>query len=202
MNSSSISRFLPIALLVFVFGCAKAPVEMVDQASQSLQNAQDVQADAYVPELYLAAADSFAAAQAEIELQNAKSAFSRNYDRAEALLTFTVQTADSAVASTDEAKEAMIASNEVLFQQAEAAVTEAMALMGKAPKGKDGLIALASIREDLTLTSNSVAEARAAQAEGNILEARDMAQSALNRANELMGELNSAIESARGGRRS
>ena len=198
---------LSVYTLVFVSvvalaGCAKAPVQSVDQAMTSIQLASEAEANYYVPELYQAAVDSFAAAEAEIAVQDARNAIMRNYDRAEALLTFATQTADSAVASAAEAKNQMAADNEILFQQADAAIAQVQEMMGRAPRGKDGVFALASIGTDLTATTSTVLEARAAQAEGRIYEARELAQSALDRANALVAELDSAIQSVQPGRRS
>ena len=81
----------------------------------------------------------------------------------------------------------------VLFNEADAAVARALDLMGRAPRGKDGVMALASIREDMDLVATSVEAARVAQTAGRIFEARDRAQSALNQANEIIAELNAAI---------
>lgn len=190
-----------VAIALFAGACAKPPTEAVDAARAALDAAQVNEADRYVSDMYLAAADSFSLAQTEIETQNAKNALTRNYDRAAALLAFVSETAAQAQTQVATAKEAVRVSNEELFVQVDAAIAQANELLSKAPRGKDGAVALASIREDVVLTGGSIEEARAAQAAGDFLRARDVAQSAFERANGLIEELNTAI-AAVGGRRS
>ncbi|MBO6574131.1 MAG: hypothetical protein JJ896_01845 [Rhodothermales bacterium] len=193
---------LTLITILGIAGCAKAPVDTLDQAQASLQAAQDAEANLYLVDMYQAAADSFAAAEAEIAIQDARNAIVRNYDRVESLLAFVIQTADSSASGAAVAKEMMAAENEVLFQEVETAIAEVNQLMGMAPRGKDGVFALASIRTDLTATSATLVEARTAQENGNVHEARQLAQSVMDRAAELKAELETAIQSANPGRRS
>ena len=201
MKTTSLYILVVLSFLVLT-GCATAPVETVVRANESLDAATEAEGHLYLPELFQAAADSIAAAEAEIAIQDARTSVVRNYDRAEAQLAFAIHSADSAAAAVPAVKEAMALANEALFLEAEAAVAQALALMNQAPRGKDGVMALASIREDLTLTTGSVQAARAAQAEGKIFEARDLAQSALDRAQSITGELGAAIQAASPTRRS
>ncbi len=187
---------LVVAVALSIGACAKPPVEALDAARAALDAAQAAEADRYVNDLYLAAADSFSLAQTEIETQNAKSAFTRNYDRAAALLAFVSETAATAQTQVAERKEAVRVANETLFTDVDAAIVSANDLMKKAPRGKDGAAALAQIRSDLDLVGPALEEARAAQAAGDFIRARDVAQSALDRVNGLIGELNTAIEAA------
>lgn len=188
---------LVVAVALSVGACAKPPVEALEAARVSLDAAQAGEADRYVSDLYLAAADSFSLAQTEIETQNAKSAFTRNYDHASSLLTYVSETAAAAQAQVAERKEAVRVANETLFTEVDAAIASANDLMKKAPRGKDGAAALAQIRADLDLVGPAVEEARAAQAAGDFIRARDVAQSAIERVNGLIAELNTAIEAAR-----
>ena len=188
---------LVVAVALSVGACAKPPVEALEAARVALDAAQVGEADRYVSDLYLAAADSFSLAQTEIETQNAKSAFTRNYDHASSLLTYVSETAAAAQAQVAERKEAVRVANEALFTEVDAAIVSANDLMKKAPRGKDGAAALAQIRADLDLVGPAVEEARAAQAAGDFIRARDVAQSAIERVNGLIAELNTAIEAAK-----
>lgn len=188
---------LVVAVALSVGACAKPPVEALEAARVALDAAQAGEADRYVSDLYLAAADSFSLAQTEIETQNAKSAFTRNYDHAAALLAYVSETAAAAQAQVAERKEAVRVANETLFTEVDAAIASANDLMKKAPRGKDGAAALAQIRADLDLVAPALEEARAAQAAGDFIRARDVAQSAIERVNGLIAELNTAIEAAK-----
>lgn len=191
------TRFHPtliLAALLLVPACAKVPAEQVVAARDALTAARDAEADLYVADLYAAVADSFAAAEAEIETQNAKSIFTRSFDRAETLLAYVTENAAVAAGRVAEQKEILRVENEALFAEADAMLLRVNELMAQAPRGKDGMVALASIREDATLTGASVEEARAAQAAGDYLRAGAVAQAALEKAESLVGELQHAIE--------
>ena len=180
-------------LTATIVGCAKPPQEEVTAAQTALTAAEEVEADLYVTDLYQAAQDSFAVAQTEIEAQQAKSALSRDYDRAAHLLTYVQETATEAAAQVETRKEEMRVANETLFEQAEAAIVQAQTLISQAPRGKDGAVVLVAIQDDAGTASQSLADARVAQAEGDFIHANDLAQAALDKANALVSELEAAV---------
>lgn len=174
-------------------GCQAPPQEDLTAAQTALATADEAEADLYVADLYVAAQDSFAAAQAEIETQNGASQFSRDYARAQSLLQFVATTATQAQAEVETRKAAMIAETDTLILQAEEAVAQAQALMAQAPTGKDGALALVAIGEDAGTAASTLEEAKAAQAAGDIARAHDLAKAALDQATVLVGELNGAM---------
>ena len=182
-----------LALSATFYGCAKPPQEKVESAQAALATAEAAEADLYVADLYASAQDSFAAAQAEIEAQNAKSSFARSYDRAERQLTYVEQTAQEAQVQVESRKAQLRTDNETLFQQVDQALTRAQELVAQAPRGKDGAIALASIQEDTGSAAKLLGDARAAQVSGDYAEAKELAQAALGQANGLISELEAAI---------
>lgn len=197
MKKNLLSILLAAAVLTVPFyGCAEPPQEELETAEAALATADAAEADLYVADLFDAARDSFAAAQAEIEAQNAKSTFARSYDRAESQLSYVQQTATEAQAQVEARKATLRTDNEALFQQVEQALARAQELVAQAPRGKDGAIALASIQEDTGSAAQGLNEARAAQASGNYAEAKDRAQAALEQANSLISELEAAIAQA------
>jgi hypothetical protein len=190
---------IPVFMLLFVSAvlfaaCAKAPEQALTTSRDALTAARDAGADQYVPELYVAAADSFAAAEAEIETQNARNAFSRDYDRAEALLAFVTESAQVAQTRVSDQKEIVRTENEALFATVDSTLARVADLMTQAPVGKDGNVALASIREDATLAGSSLAAARAAQEAGDSIRANAIAEAALEKGQALAAELVRAIE--------
>lgn len=181
-----------VGALLFT-GCAKPPQDGLTNAQAALDAASDVEADLYVSDLYLAAADSFAAAQAEIEAQNAKNSFTRNYDRAEQLLAAAQQTATEAQSQVEMRKEALRVANDTLFADVDEALVTTQTLLAQAPKGKDGAVALVSIMDDSQTAAQMLNDARTAQAAGDYAEANTLAQTALQKANALIDELQTAI---------
>lgn len=197
MKSLSWGSMLVVGLLLA--GCASAPTEQLKAAQQALQAADSAEADVYVADLYRAAQDSLAAAQVEIEAQNARFALSRDYKRAEQLLQFVTEMAQQAVVQVADRKEALRTEAEALIAEARKALMQTHELLGRAPRGKEGAIALVSIREDATSTENLLNEAEAALARGDIFQAHQLAQQARDRATGLVNELNAAIAKTRPG---
>lgn len=171
MKSLSWGSMLVVGLLLA--GCASAPTEQLKAAQQALQAADSAEADVYVADLYRAAQDSLAAAQVEIEAQNARFALSRDYKRAEQLLQFVTEMAQQAVVQVADRKEALRTEAEALIAEARKALMQTHELLGRAPRGKEGAIALVSIREDATSTENLLNEAEAALARGDIFQAHN-----------------------------
>ncbi|QXD15281.1 DUF4398 domain-containing protein [Rhodocaloribacter litoris] len=196
------NRFQALAglflLAVVLTGCAQVPQQQLDTAQAALQAAAEAEANLYVADLYQALQDSLAAAQTEIETQKSRFALTRDYSRAERLLQFVTQTAAEAQAATQ--KEAMRAEAERLIAEARQALTQVQDLLAKAPRGKEGTMALVSIQTDRNNASQTLDQATTALENGKILEARDLAATALEKANLLIQELNTAIAKQAGTR--
>ena len=177
----------------FLTGCASAPSEQVTAAEEALRSAETAEANIYVTDLYTAAHDSFAAAQAEIEHQNGQFALSRDYDRAEQLLRYVTETASTAATQVEERKTAMRADTEALIAQAQEALVTAEDLLAQAPRGKEGAAALVSITADTGTAQTTLNDAILALQQGDIATAHQQAQAALDKANSLVQELTNAI---------
>lgn len=182
-----------LGLALFLTSCAKAPQEEVDQANQALQAAREAEADKYAAEQFNAAQDSLDAATAEIESQNSKMAFTRNYDEAKRLLASATSNAQAAADASGSNKNQARVEAEELIAQAQATVAEAKGLITKAPKGKEGKAALEQIQADLSSVETLITEASDALNAGDFFTAREKARTASDRANALSQELKDAI---------
>lgn len=168
MKTRSSSILSAIALL-FIIGCQQAPQEQLDAARAALMQADSVEADLYVSELYVAALDSFNAAQSEIEAEDAKSGFSRDYGNASELLAYTQQTAADAAAQVEERKEAVRVEADSLISLAQAALAA-----NPAPTA-------AAVTDTSTPSVTAlVNDAIAARDAGDYKAARDLAQAAVD----------------------
>lgn len=182
-----------------IAGCASAPTQQLEAAQQALQAADSAEADVYVSDLYRAAQDSLAAAQVEIEAQNARFALTRNYERAERLLQFVAETARQAMEQVAQKKEEMRVEADTLLAEARRALEQTNELLKRAPRGKEGAVALVSIREDASSVEGQINEAAAALQSGDIFRAHQLAQQARDKAVGLVEELNAAIAKTRPG---
>lgn len=182
---------LTVALLT---GCAKVPQEAIDSTSVMIEDAQTQEADVFAPEMFSAARDSFEAAQTEIELQNGKFALTRNYEAAERMLASAGQLAREATEAGVIRKQEMRAEAETMLIQAKETAAEAQLLLTKAPRGKEGRIALVAIGSDVDSLSTMFVEVEELLQQGNVKAAHDRVQATLSRAQGLTEELRQAID--------
>lgn len=194
----NLAKLAMLSLALTVAGCAKPPQDQVTATLTALNLADDAGADLYVLDMYQASQDSFAAAQVEIEVQNAKNVLTRDYSRAEAMLTYAQNTAVEAESVVTERKEALRMENEALFTSLDETLVTIDMLMTQAPRGKDGAMALAAIRDDANLVRQALVEARAQQAEGEYMMANQTVKQAADKAAMLKTELETAITRVQG----
>ncbi len=182
-----------ILMLALVSGCAKAPQEAVDAAKAALETAKQAEADRYLADEFKAAQDSLNAALAEIETQNSKFALTRNYDKAAKLLEAATTLANSANANVAAKKDAVKAEAQQLLTDLQTALTDAKALLKKAPKGKEGREALEAIKGELATVETSLTEAPALIDSGDFMTAKDKLTAWYQKVQQIIEELNQAI---------
>ena len=182
-----------VVLLILVVGCAKAPQQEVDAANAALTLAKESEADRYLADEFKAAQDSLNAALAEIETQNSKFALGRNYNRAKALLASATEMFNLANSKVAARKEEVKAEGQQLVLDLQAALSEAKALLKKAPKGKEGREVLQAIQNDLTTVETSLGEVTTLMDNGDFLGAKDKLSAGLNKVKSIIEELNQAI---------
>lgn len=187
-----------VLMLVFVSGCAKAPQQAVDAANAALAAAKQAEADRYLADEFKAAQDSLNAALTEIETQNSKFALTRNYDKAAKLLEAATSLFNTAGTNVAAKKEEVKAEAEKLVTDLQTGLTDAKALLKKAPKGKEGREALEAIQSELTTVETSLAEVTTLLTNGDFLSAKDKLTAGLQKVTQIIDELNQAIAKKRG----
>jgi len=154
---------LSAAAFITFTGCQQAPNSEFEAARTALQRADSVEADVYLADVYSAALDSLNAAQIEIETQNAASSFSREYSHARELLAFSFQTAQTAEAGVDAAREEMRAEADSLISVVQQAIATSPVI-----QTEDGAPSVVTLLND----------AVRARDEGDYKTARDLSQAA------------------------
>jgi len=191
LSCMTIIAGLALTLLV---GCAKPPQQELDVAKAAYETARKAEADRYVTNEFTMAQDSLNVAITEIETQNSKSAFSRNYSRAKELLEFATTTFTSATQQVEVRKSQVQAEVQSLLTKATADITEAKQLIKIAPKGKEGKAALEAIQSELSITEASLQEVTILLDNGDYLTARDKVTATTEKILSLKEELKLAIE--------
>ena len=188
--SSKLSMFFLIAAILsfMVWGCGgEVPQQEIDNAKAAVESAKNAGADQYVPDKFNEAKRKLDNALAEVDKQ--KDAMFGSFDDAKVMLTEASELAKAAEEAVPAKKEEVKAQAEELIAQIPAAVKETKKMMYKAPRGKEGRAALKMIKEELKTAEASVSEAQAALDNGEYLQARNAAQSILDKIKSLQSEL-------------
>ena len=146
MNSRS--TMLPVlCALLMLTACAKPPTEQIVAAEKAVSDAQQNGASTYVADEYAKVQGTLAALKKEVSDQDGKLAIFRDYGKVEQLAVAAKSEAErlkaEATKKKDEAKAAALQAQQV----AQEAVAATLALVAKAPTGKDRA-ALESIKAD------------------------------------------------------
>jgi len=182
------------AMAAALSSCAKAPQAEFDSANAKLEEARQAEAEKYAQMEFAAARDTLNAAQREIEAQNGKFALFRKYTHAKELIASAETQAVAAKQAAIDGKERAKNEADQLILQAQAAIDSANVLVGKAPKGKETRADLELIKSDLQGAQTSLEDAKASFGREEYLEAKAKAQAVVDKSNQLIAEVNAAIE--------
>ncbi|NLU38698.1 MAG: hypothetical protein GXX78_07390 [Bacteroidales bacterium] len=186
----SLSAF---AIAMFVLsGCAKVPQVEIDNANLAIQEAQAAGADIYVPEAYSALQDSFNVANESIEAK--KSKLFKSYKKEKAQLVNVVALGSDVKAKTEARINELKAEIQNTLASVGTLVEECNALVGQAPRGKEGSTALMAIKADIATIQTSVAEVQAAVGTESFIATLDKAKAVREQAASIKAELESVIE--------
>src|SRR4030067_1403959 len=133
-----LSKYLVVALaltlMVMLAACAKQPTQEMDAAKAAVDSAIAAGGDKYAKEEVKGLNDELTAAMDEVKVQDGK--FFKNYDKAKEILAKVKASADSLTAEIPARKEKAKADAQAAIDAAKTAVTDAKAMLAKAPKGK------------------------------------------------------------------
>lgn len=194
MKSKSLLLIVFVAIFaLLLMSCAKAPQEKVDAAKAAIEAARAVEAHRYLPDEFNAAEDALKEALAEIEVQNGKFAFTRNYDKAAQGLDAAKSLAEAVTAKVDARKEEVKGEANALLGNLTTALEDAKKLLKRAPRGKGEKEAVQMIENDLNAVERSLTDINNQFNRGDFLGAKEKAQAGLTRVNSLINELQTAI---------
>lgn len=146
MNSRS--TMLPVlCALLMLTACAKPPTEQIAAAEKAVSDAQQSGASTYVADEYAKVQGTLAALKKEVSDQDGKLAIFRDYGKVEQLAVAAKSDAERLKEEATKKKEDAKAAALQAQQVAQEAVAATLALVSKAPTGKDRA-ALESIKAD------------------------------------------------------
>ncbi len=172
-----------LACLALSSGCVRPPEIVIEDAKTSLRRARDAQAKLYAPEAYQSAEETMAKGLAEIDIQKHKTVFSRSYGKAAVLLMKAMKLADRATTRAREQRQETKAEAETLVNDAHQALNVARdAVEVIAGKGE----IRSALQDRVASTGKLLSRAENDLAHGKYLAARDEAENASARANEII----------------
>ena len=184
-----------IAMVAFLSSCGKVPQEKIDAVNAAIAAAQTAEAAVYVPAEFTAVQDSMKAIMAEVEVQNGK--LFKKFGPVTVKLDATLAAANQVAANAAVKKEEVKKEVETLMTGIKATITENVALMKKAPRGKEGAAVLEQIKTEMATIEASVTEAQGLYDKGAFMDASNKIKAANERAVAINTELKEAIAKVR-----
>jgi len=188
-----------LAVLVAAFvliGCAKPPTEEMNATKASVDALMAAGAETYTPELAAEVKGEFDAAMAEVKLQDEKTF--KSYGKAKEMLAAVKTKAEGSVATVEAKKEETKQQAMTAQQAAQAAVTEAAALVKKAPRGKGTTEDIEALKADVAGLEESLPEVQQMLDAGDYMAALEKATSIEQKAKEVSEQITAAIEKTKG----
>jgi hypothetical protein len=182
-----------VFVVILMVGCAKPPQDSINSAMAAMDAAKPL-ASEYAPSSLQAAADAQAALDAELKAQQDKFALFRSYKKTDELVADLKAKSDKAAA--DAAAGQAQAKNDATTAIAAAttAVTDAKAMLEKAPKGKGTAADLEAMKADLTAADSTINDANTAMSAAKYKDAKAKADAAAASAASVVSQIQAAME--------
>lgn len=187
-------KYVALSLIVMVafVGCSKQPTAEIDAAKAAVDAVIAEGAEKYAPEDAKKLNDDLAAAMNEIQAQDGK--FLKSYSNAAGMLakvkTDAEQLKTGLGAKKEEAKNNAMAAQDA----AKTAVSEALALLAKAPKGKGSKADLEAMKADIKGLEESLPEVQTLIETEDYANASGKATAIKDKAAEVSEQIKMAIE--------
>lgn len=150
---------LPFIIVAFLTGCGKPPTQEIQDTKAAVDVLKQEGLGKYSPEDEKKLDDALAAAMNEVNAQDKKTF--KNYDNAKKMLADVKRQAETLKAELPAKKESAKQNALSAQEAAKTAVSEAKALLAKAPKGKGTAADIEVLRGDVKGLEDSLAEVQA-----------------------------------------
>ena len=195
MKNKVLMGLAAIAMVAVLSSCGKKPQVEIDATTAAIEAAKTAEAAVYVPAEFAAVQDSMTAIMADIAAQESK--LFKKFGPAKLKLAETLTAANKVAADAAVKKEEVKKEVETLMTEIKAVIEENVALMKKAPRGKEGAAVLEQIKTEMATIEASVAEAQGLYDKGAYMDADNKVKAAKERAVGINTELKEAIAKVR-----
>ncbi len=199
MRLSLMAAFCVAASLIFS-GCASAPTQEINATKAAITAAQSDDVRTYAPESLKDAEDTLAKATGEVQTQEAKYGFSRDYKAASDMLKQAKDKAAKAQADAQANKAKTKADAEALISGLTKLLADAKSALATAPKGKDTKAELEALQNDLKSAEEAAAAASTAMTQEKFMDALGQANTAKAKADGIIEQVTAAKAKIKGRR--
>jgi hypothetical protein len=183
----------PLALTALLMtGCAKPPTEQIEAAEKAVKEAQESGAAAYTADEYAKLEGMLATIKKEVGEQNGKFALIRDYGTAEQLAVSAQVDAERVKLVAAKKKDDMKAAALQAQQVAQEAVQSTVALVARAPVGKDRA-AVEAIKNDAEALKASLNQVQMAMDKEDYLAAQTQAKAIHDKSQAVSTEIQAAL---------
>jgi hypothetical protein len=204
MNKTKMRLSLLVTLCVAAslsfYGCASAPTTEIKAAKAAITAAQTDDVQTYAPDSLKAAEDALAKATGEVQTQEGKSGFSRDYKAASELLKQAKSAAEKAQSDAKANKVRTKADAEAMIAGLAMQIADARKVLATAPKGKDTKAELEALQNDLKSADEAAAAASTAMTQEKFMDALAQAQTAKAKVDSVIEQVTAAKAKIKGRR--
>ena len=194
MRIKGVATGLLVLTAIGVTACSKPPEQAMQAGSAALEEAKAAGAETYATAELQQAQDLLNRAEAEKKVQDEKFAPFRDYDESAKLYGEAQVQLDAAKQAAAAAKEQARADATQAVEAARAALAAAGEAVANAPKSKDSKADLELWANDLATYSTTLTEAESAITSEDFAGAKAKADGVTDKANEISGSIQAAIE--------
>jgi lipopolysaccharide export LptBFGC system permease protein LptF len=202
MNKTMMRLTLLVALCVAAslcfIGCASAPTAEINATKAAIAAAQTEDIQTYASESLKTAEDTLAQATSEVQTQEGKSGFSRDYKAASELLKQAKDAAAKAQAEAQANKAKTKADAEALIAGLATQLADAKKALATAPKGKDTKAELEALQNDLKSADEAAVAASTAMSQEKFMDALGQARAAKEKADGVIEQVTAAKAKIKG----
>jgi hypothetical protein len=185
-----------VATILFI-GCAQPPTEQLGAAQKAVDAAKAAGATEYAKEDFTALEQQFVLAKDELAKQEKALSIFRSYTDADKMLIKVVESSGHVAAKAAQNKEAAKTAALAMEKEAQKIMASAKDLMAKAPTGKERA-AVETIKQDLSGLEMSVGAVRQLIEKEDYLGAEIQAKALKEKVVAVSGEIQNAIDKAKG----
>ncbi len=154
MKRKILVNAMAIFMIALMTSCGKVPQAEIDSAQMAIENARSAGSELYASEQFSMVVDSFNVVREQIEKRNSK--FFKSFSNEKEMLEGIVILADETRMAAETKKQEVILEFQTSLEMVNALVIENKELLTKAPKGKEGKLALQAISNDISAVEESI----------------------------------------------